>query len=348
MKDKLLSNSCTQTTSELLLQAWSNSPIAGVSLDTAGLVALADLSTIQERTALTGTSTYLDLFVLCPGVHRQQHATELNGAELPACAALTTGYVFRVENPATVLFMQKVGKTGHLVNLIVSKNSEPQSILPRIGTAWWTSNSSPMSSALYNTAVGLTLGALISVILTGDWWALAVLLILMCSRFCNVFIVRRRSQIGWKGVPEPGKKGDLLILLSQDRWIRMQGSVDDLKAVTSGQWMRDMTFAESSLAGAATIMVYLDAALATNAQQEGKIIIVLLLLLSAGLLSSSNHKVKTFQMFGRSIRVVGEPKAYERRLLLAEELIESTRRDDWAIRLGMINPESSRVTKVVM
>jgi len=141
-------------------------------------------------------------------------------------------------------------------------------------------------------------------------------------------IIRRRSQIGWKGVPEPGAKGDLLILLSQVLWIRMQGSVDDLKAVTSGQSMRDMTFAESSFAGAATMLVYLDATLVSYAQQAGKIIIVVLLLLSAGLLGFSNSKVKAFQMFGRSIKVVGEPKAYKRRLLLAEELIKSTRRDD--------------------
>jgi len=317
-------------------------------LDAAGLVALADLATIQERTALTGTSTYLDMFVLCPGIHRQQHAPELNGAELPACAALTTGYVFRIENPATVVFLQKFGKTGHLVNLDVTRNTKPQSICARIRAAWWTSNSSLVSSASYLTAVGLTFVAIVIAVLTGDGWASAILMILMFSRFCNMVIVRRRSQIGWKGVPEPGVTGDLLILLSQDRWIRMRGNVDDLKAVTSGQWMRDMTFAESSVVGAATMLVYLDAALVSNVQQAGKIVIVMLLLLSAGLLGFSNNKIKTFQMFGRSIKVVGEPKAYKRRLLLAEELIKSTGRDDWAIRLGMINPDTSRLTKVVM
>ncbi|MCJ1244572.1 hypothetical protein MMC30_001770 [Trapelia coarctata] len=332
----------------LPLELWSKNPIASISLDAAGLVALADLPTIQKRTVLTGTSTFLDMFVLCPGIHRQQHATELNGAELPACAALTTGYVFRIENPATVVFLQKTGKPGHLVNLVVSEHTKPQSLWAHIQAAWWTSNSSPVSSLSYVTTVGLTFAAFVLVILTGDWWASAVLMILMFSRLCNILVVRRRSQIGWKGVSEPGKKGDLFILLSQDRWIRMQGSVDDLKAVTSGQWMRDMTFAESSIIGAATMLVYLDAALVSNAQQAGKVIIVVLLLLSAGLLGFSNNTVKTFQMFGRSIKVVGEPKAYKRRLLLAEELIKGTGRDDWAIRLGMINPDSSRVTKVVM
>ena len=288
------------------------------------------------------------MFVLCPGIHRQQQATELNGAELPACAALTTGYVFRVENPATVVFLQKIGKPGHLVNLVVSKKCKPRSIWARIQAARWPSKSPPVSSLSYIAAVGLTLVAFVFVTLTGDWWASTILTTLMVSRLCNIVVVKRRSQIGWKGVSEPGAKGDLLILLSQDRWIRMQGSVDDLKAVTSGQWMRDMSFAESSIAGAATMLVYLDAALVTNAQQAGKIIIAVLLLLSAGLLGFSNHKATRFQMFGRYIQVAGEPRAYERRILLAEELIKSTGRDDWAIRLGIINPESSRVTRVVM
>jgi hypothetical protein len=348
LKTELLTNRRMQSTGGLPSQLWSNNPIAGLSLDAAGLVALADLQTVKERTALTGTSTYLDMFILCPGIHRQQHATDLNSAELPACAALTTGYVFRVENPATVVFLQKIGKAGHLVNLVVSENTSTQSVWARIQAAWWTSNSSQVSSLSYVTAVSLTLVAFIIAILTEDGWASVILMILMFARFCNIVIVRRRSQTGWKGVPEPGVTGDLLILLSQDRWIRMQGNVDDLKAVTSGQWMRDMTFAESSVVGAATMLVYLDAALVSNVQQVGKFVIVMLLLLSAGLLGFSNIKIKTFQMFGRSIRVVGEPKAYERRLLLAEELIQSTGRDDWAIRLGMINPDSSRVVKVVM
>ncbi|KAE9574490.1 hypothetical protein CGMCC3_g9421 [Colletotrichum fructicola] len=72
-----------------------------MSLDAAGLVALADLTTVQKRTALTGTSSLLDSFILCPGMHMQQDSTSLNGGEYPACGALTSGYVFRVENPAT-------------------------------------------------------------------------------------------------------------------------------------------------------------------------------------------------------------------------------------------------------
>ena len=327
--------------SNVLQQLWSNNPIAGLSLDAAGLVALADLETIEERTALTGNSVYLDMFVLCPGIHRQQYATGLNGSELPAVAALTSGYVFRVENPATVLFLQKIGKTGHLVNVEVSPVSGICRAWTDFQNACWTPNPSFVSSASYLAAVALTPIAIGFVILIGDWWALVILSVLMLSRLCNIVIVRRRSQIGWKGASEPGVKGDLLILLSQDRWIRMGGSVDDLKAVVSGQWMRDMTFVESSVAATATMLVYVDAALACNAQQNGKIILLVLLLFSAGLLGFSNNRIKAFQMFGRSIRAVGHPKAYKRRRDLADELIKETGREDWALRLGMINASSS-------
>ncbi|MCJ1284758.1 hypothetical protein MMC26_004094 [Xylographa opegraphella] len=326
------------------LQSWLENRITGMSLDAAGLVALADLKIIEERTALTGSSTYLDTFVLCPGMHRQQHATGLNFSEFPAVAALTSGYVFRVENPATVFFLQKIGKTGHLVNAEVLQVSSTKSVLTQFRSAWWSPNPSFASSTSYLATVSLTMLAIGFMILIGDWWALAFLTTLMLSRSCNIVIVRRRSQVGWKGAPEPGVKGDLLVLLSQDRWIRMKGNVDDLKAVLSGQWMRDMTFTERSMAAIATMLVYIDAALASNAQQTGKIVLMVLLLVSAGLLSFSNDQIKTLQMFSHSIRAVGPAKAYKRRRDLADELIKETGREDWAVRLGMINTGSGSKT----
>lgn len=49
-------------------------PIPELSLSAAGLVALADLETIAQRTALTGTSSWFDGLVLAPGLHYQQAA----------------------------------------------------------------------------------------------------------------------------------------------------------------------------------------------------------------------------------------------------------------------------------
>ena len=222
-------------------------PIPGVSLDATGLIALADLTTIAKHTVLNGSS-FLDTLVLCPGLHRQQLATELNEGELPPTAALTSGYVFRVENQATVFYLQKMGVTGHLVTMRVEQASKPKRTVPGLKSR----SARSLSVLVHITPVLLTLAALVLVILMKDWWALAVLLVLILVRTLNTIVVRRRSVPGWKGVKEPGVNGDLLILLSQDRWIRLQGPVDALKAVTAGQWLRDTTFWESSLTAIAT------------------------------------------------------------------------------------------------
>ncbi len=73
-----------------------------------------------------------------------------------------------------------------------------------------------------------------------DWWALAVLGMLVLSRTINVFVIKRRASDSsvWKGAEEEGR-GDLLIVLNQDRWIRLQGDISDVKRVTAGQWLRD-------------------------------------------------------------------------------------------------------------
>ncbi|KAK8217151.1 hypothetical protein M8818_001403 [Zalaria obscura] len=319
---------------------WISPEVSGVSLDAAGLVALADFTTIARRTALTGTSTFLDAFVLCPGLHRQQNAPELNGGEYPTCAAMTTGYVFRVENPATVLYLQKVGRTGQLTTLSVRDIRQTETFWSRtLSLLHTTHRAALLTTVPYFGAICLTLWTLVLLVLTADWWGLTVIVILIFSRFCNIIVIRRRSITGWKGASEPGVQGDLLILLSQDRWIRLRGTVDDLKAVTSGQWLREPTFFEGSVAALATVLVYLDAALASNTYQLGKILLLVLLISSAGLLAITNEKTEVLQMHGKLIQVDGKRKKYDRRLTMAEELIRETGRQDWAVRLGMIVPK---------
>jgi hypothetical protein len=288
-----------------------------------GIIALADLPIVLERTALAGKAYWSDILILCPGIHRQQLATELNHGEYPATAALTTGYVFRIENQATVYFLQKVGKTGCLTTLSVENAGRSRDGYP----------------GLYRVIALLTSSSLGTLFII-DPWAMAIVGMLMVARLLNILVIRSRSSgPGWKGVREPGVHGDLLILLSQDRWIRMQGLVDDLKAVTSGQWLSDANFAESMTTSAATLLVYLAAALTINASQTGKIAILLLLVVSSGLLAICNKSVDTLQMNGFRVRHKGKPIAYRRRLDLANQLVEESGRDDWAIRLGMITPK---------
>lgn len=280
----------------------------------------------------------LDALVICPGIHLQQRAVELNGGEYPACGAMTTGYVFRVENPATVFYLQNVGRTGQLTTLKVER-------LANDDMRWrsWLAvhfvayhNATWISSLAYATAVLWALAVIIMLGIMRDWWGLAVVGLLMLSRFCNVVVIRRRNNESWSGAREPGVEGDLLILLSQDRWIRMKGYTDDLKAVTSGQWLRDETSVESWITAFATIIVYLDAALASNVRQSGKVLLLALLIGSVGLLAIANVSTRDLLMRGCVVKVDGERRLYERRLHLVEELVEETGRDDWATRMGMI------------
>lgn len=161
----------------------------------------------------------------------------------------------------------------------------------------------------------------------------------MVARSLNLYIIRQRAAPGWHGVPEPGQQGDLLILLSQDRWVRMRGPVDALKAVTSGQWLQDMTFFQRSLEAIATMLVYVGAAFAGNATRLGKILLMALLLGSVSLLGLSNEFITSLHMQGHDVKVVGKSKKYKRRLDLAKELIAETGRHDWAIGLGMVRAE---------
>ncbi|PYI03259.1 hypothetical protein BO78DRAFT_399994 [Aspergillus sclerotiicarbonarius CBS 121057] len=250
---------------------------------------------------------------------------------------MVTGYVFRIENPATVYYLQRVGKTGCLTTVDVT-NSNGHSRSP--GILFTTANAGYVSIAAYSGAVSLSAVAVGLFILLEDWWALSSTAFLMSARFLNVILIRRRSKFEWSGVREKDQPGDLLVLLSQDRWIKVVGNVNDIKAVTSGQWVRDMSAVESWIAASATVMVYLNVVLASNATQVGKIGLVLLLTVSAGLLAVANQWTEKLQMHGHVLSVTAQPKRYERRLHLARELIEEYGgKTGWAVGMGLVRPE---------
>ncbi|CCX31562.1 Similar to conserved hypothetical protein [Ajellomyces capsulatus NAm1]; acc. no. XP_001537253 [Pyronema omphalodes CBS 100304] len=309
--------------------------ISGISLDAAGLVALADLNTIAQRTAIVGSASLLDCLVLAPGIDRHQAASEINLGEQPATAALTTGYVFRVENQATVRFLQRIGETGKPITVKVSRESS-KGIFSR-----YCLKGGILTSILFLVSPFITLVAIALMAVFQDWRGLGVIMVLIVARLINVIVIRRRSQPGWRGKLEPGEYGNLLVLVSQDRWIRIKGLVDDLKMVTSGQWLRNTTSREGFAVAFATLLVYATAALAGNASKNGSITILFLLLVSISLLGLSNEVTRSFHMHGCVLKVRGPAVVYVRRLELAEELIKSSKRKDWALGLGMIRPEPS-------
>lgn len=294
---------------------WYNAPLSLV-----GLLALANIDTIARRTALTGTSTWLDSLVICPGLHRQHDAPNLAHGEYPACAAMTTGYVFRIENPATVYYLQSVGETGRLTTLSASETSEELSTGFRVE----------------HLAAALTLLAIAWAASLRDWSALSFLLMLILVRSINAMVIRSQARIGWHGQSEPGKSGDLFILLSYDRWIRIRGKVDSLKAITSGRWLHRPTISEEVMTGCASLLAYLSPTLAVNATQSGHIAIAAVLLANAGLLGLANHFTKGLHMKGKVLQIEGGRKVYKSRNVLAGELISESGRVDWALAMGLI------------
>ncbi|SJL14847.1 uncharacterized protein ARMOST_18319 [Armillaria ostoyae] len=344
---------------------FSKSSISGITLESAGLVALADLSTVAVRTALMGTASWLDVLVLAPGMHQQQSADEVNRGEFPQTGSLTSGYVFRVENPATVSYLQSIGRTGYLVTAQV----EPKLVFrnPSKIPYFKSTDLYPQNHSFYIAGVFVALLYLLCPILTTvvfalvgsirDWWALAVLGMLVLSRTINVYIIKRRvsDSENWKGTKEMGA-GDLLIVLSQDRWVRLRGELPDIKRVTAGQWLRDENRVESLAVGFATLLVYAAAALAGNASTIGSLLIAVLLLCCVALLAVCNSLTRRLQMYDcivqeeKSLR-----KQYDGRLdmvkdLVAEEIKHASEKgghaggqDDresdlgeWAISMGLI------------
>ncbi|KAK0430968.1 hypothetical protein EV421DRAFT_1720949 [Armillaria borealis] len=319
---------------------FSTSSISGpITFEAAGLLVLADLPAVALRTALTGGASFLDALVLVPGMHKQQCADEINRGEFPTTGAMTSGYVFRVENPATVSYLQSIGQPGCLVTARVEQNPSQNtdlSLQNRVLQSWFVAG--VQATVLYFLCPISTITAFALLGVIGDWWGFGALGMFVLARLINVVVIRRRGQQGWKGAIEEGD-GDLLILLSQDRWVRLQGSINDLKIVTAGQWLRDLSASESFAVMFATTLVYASAILAFNASTVGSLLIGGLLLCSVALLTLSNSLTRCFQMYDCVVRMDGNPVRYRRRLEMAEKLVDESKREDWAVGMGLVLPK---------
>ncbi|KAK0492862.1 hypothetical protein EDD18DRAFT_1357238 [Armillaria luteobubalina] len=330
---------------------FKKSSISGITLESAGLVALADLPTVAMRTALMGTASWIDILVLAPGMHQQQSANEVNRSEFPQTGSLTNGYVFRIENPAMVSYFQCIGCTRYLVTAVVEQKLNSKGLKnpyfdlspPQHHTFYMTG---PFVALLYLLCLILTIVVFALVGSIRDWWALAVLGMLILSRMINVFIIKCRASDSsiWKGGKEEGP-GDLLIVLSQDRWVRLQGKLSDVKRVMAGQWLRDEDRVESLAIGFATLLVYAAAALAGNVSTTGSLLIALLLLCSVALLALCNSLTHQLQMYNcimwedKSLR-----RPYTRRLDMVRALVKEVdlvRKKEgewgaWAVNMQLI------------
>ncbi|KAI9744763.1 MAG: hypothetical protein M1818_001688 [Claussenomyces sp. TS43310] len=294
---------------------WTHTPLARVAISSSGLLALADLSTIAKRTALTGTSTWLDALFLAPGLHYQQLADSLGfrpqisitTPNLPVQALnLNTGSVLNVTNTATIHYLQRIAKTDTPV--ILDVGSESTGIRGRryaVGPSKdghryqrTTPASSKISTILYLLGPLLTLCSIAFMILTQDWWGCAIIGALILARALNIWIIHQRTKTT---LPVPLSPND-----HQNWWINyngynvcLRGLAHDLDAITTGEWMRDKTDIEGYVEAIAKLIVYVVAVFSGNTYQTGEIVLIALLLISAALLALSNAYTNTFSMNGK-------------------------------------------------
>ncbi|ROW10227.1 hypothetical protein VMCG_01968 [Cytospora schulzeri] len=272
-----------------LIQGWNNTPIPNFSLSASGLIILADLSTVAQRTALRGGSSWFDFLLLVPGLHYQQAANELHHGETAVLPAIEVGrdgtpVSHSIVNRAVVSYVLRSAREGRTVVLDVGE-------LP-VKTPGWR-------------ARGL--------------WALGLLLALMASRILNIYVIKQRSRTPKpppppKTLPPPfsshshshpnnnsSRITQYIIDIDPTTTVILRGLSTDLQALTTTVWLRPKTHVEGYLEATAKVLVYLVAACSGNATQAGNIILLVLVLVSAGLLALSNAQVKGLRNGGRVV-----------------------------------------------
>ncbi|KAM4063773.1 hypothetical protein HRG_006886 [Hirsutella rhossiliensis] len=217
-----------------LIPSWSPNPIPNLSLSAGGLLALADLNTIAQRTVIAGGSSWLDALVLAPGLHYQQAADaldhKLDGAADIAAAAIEqsaapTGPAdqvrYVISNAALVSFLRRLwteaaaSTGGGTLTLDVAMlkdggalgRQEMEKLVQRVSGFVHRRPPAPasalpvppvemdwLSHVLYLLSPLLTTLAVTLMILLGDWWGLAFIFSLMLSRILNIWSIKQRSR----------------------------------------------------------------------------------------------------------------------------------------------------------
>ncbi|KAI1114731.1 hypothetical protein F5Y14DRAFT_413563 [Nemania sp. NC0429] len=300
---------------------WTQTPIPGVDISAAGLLALADLSTVAERTRISGAS-WLDSLLLAPGLHYQQAADAvLSELPSPYNAVESIGgktSTYNVANTATLQYLERVGKAGQRIVVDVGmmpnrsyfsygEQRKKRRSRGQRGVIWRDQEAGIgwFSQVLYLASPLLTIVSLVFMVLLREWWGVAALLGLMFSRILNIYIIKQREN--WHTPPKtdpdaPAGSNPLTeytVDLGRGRVVCLRGLSSDLQAITATRWLRDQTHIEGYLEAAAKLTVYLVAAFSGNLTQIGSIIFLGLLLITAGLLGLSNAHAKAFTMNGR-------------------------------------------------
>ncbi|KAI0395163.1 hypothetical protein F5Y17DRAFT_218243 [Xylariaceae sp. FL0594] len=317
---------------------WTQTPIPGVDISAAGLLALADLGTIAQRTRISGGASWLDALLLAPGLHYQQAAdTVLNEIPSPynAVEASLDGKrsTHNIANTATLQYLERVCRPGQRVVVDVGRAPQRSYTFPLAGggsrqqrskrnsglssrrNVIWRDQEAGIgwvSQVLYLASPLLTITAFVFMVLLREWWGVAAILGLMLSRILNIYVIKQRTKRPPK-LPPPQPNPDhasgddgfvdtlteYVVDFGHGRVVCLRGLASDLQAITTSKWLQAQTHIEGYLEAAAKLTVYLVAAFSGNFSQVGSIIFLGLLLVTAGLLGLSNAHAKTFTMYGR-------------------------------------------------
>ncbi|KHO01307.1 uncharacterized protein MAM_00308 [Metarhizium album ARSEF 1941] len=317
-----------------LASALSSTPIPNLSLSAAGLLALADLHTVAQRTVITGGSSWLDALVLAPGLQYQQAVDALSRTRDPLLSAVlqspapgeSEATVYSVHNAAMVQYLRRLWQeaspspSGSLtLNVGVAKSQQTQGLARALSSLLATRRKGPahadtmevdcLSHVFYLLSPVLTVAASTLMVLLSDWWGLSFIVALMASRILNIYSIKQRSRPS--PPPVDGELGvgsdrdaEYAIHLGDDgSRVLLRGLGSDIRAMTTQVWLRQQTVAESYLEAAAKLLVYLVAAFSGNQTQAGAMVLMALLVSSAALLGLSNAHARGLHMHGRTARL---------------------------------------------
>ncbi|KAK0469252.1 uncharacterized protein EV420DRAFT_18317 [Desarmillaria tabescens] len=277
-------------------------------LDCVGLLVLTDLPVVATKTPLIGTSSYLDILLLAPGMHRQQSICDepvcdssYNGN--PIATSKTSRSLCLIENPATLRYLQSIGCTSHSVTVHISMNPVYDTRLSSWDQSFFVAGIAV--TALYLLGPALTIAAATFLAAIRDWWGLGMIVMLILSRLVNVVIIRQRriGRAGKRNHFAAEETFSVALTRNSGQKIYLRGTVDDVQTVTSRQW-RERSTAEGYATSFATLLVYATIPLAINTSTEGSLVIACLMLCSAAVLGLCNFLWPCFQVFDCVTRTV--------------------------------------------
>lgn len=212
------------------IDGWTSKPFPSLAFSAGGVLALADLHTIAQRTAIAGGASWFDVLVLAPGIHYQQAANELfhrGGATaiIEIIDELHPSSVrLQLNNAAIAHYIQKVAKPGETVTLDVGRAVAAKGLykVRRSNTGShvtaWRNREKPkcgwLSHALYLTTPVVTVASVSLVVIFKDCefqfsfianpystpatngatgWSLISIMSLMTSRLLNIWVIKQRA-----------------------------------------------------------------------------------------------------------------------------------------------------------